>query len=415
MNFDFLFTAFGSVMAALYELRHSYAFMIAGLTLIVMVIVTPLTLKATRSMLMMQQLQPELKKIQSQYKDDRQRLNEELLKFYKENNINPVGGCLPLIVQTPVFLVLYAVLRGVNMRVPVMGSNTGWVTGQLTAHLPLTTPPDVVHSFEPMYLPTDSTLYQNLINSTEMRSLGMDLSASAQQVLQISIWQSIPYFLLIAVVAVTGVVQQRQIQGRNTGTPINPQQQTIMKIMPFFLPVFSFALPAGLVLYFAVSNTYRVGQQWFISRNIYGVSKDKDGEPKRSSLADRVPGLQSILGRGGEPAAKETTLAVRETKRPAAKAGAATGAKSTSAKAGAAPAKAKAGTATKAERNGGARPSPGTKGARTSSRTSNAPGSSSGRVTSTSKPVKKASSTEPAESTERPATLQPRARKNKKR
>ena len=85
-------------------------------------------------MLMMQQLQPEMKKLQSKYKDDRQKLNEELLKFYKENNINPVGGCLPLLVQTPVFLVLYSVLRGLTLRVPVDGHRTsGRVTGQ---HLP---------------------------------------------------------------------------------------------------------------------------------------------------------------------------------------------------------------------------------------------------------------------------------------
>jgi hypothetical protein len=125
-----------------------------------------------------------------------------------------------------------------------------------------------------------------------------------------------------------------------------------------------------------------------------------------------VPVLGSLLSRGGSPKTDEATSAARPTKRPVAKAGAAAGTKTASAKAGAAPAK-KAGTATKAERNGGGRPN--TKGARTSSRTSNAPGTSSGRVTSTDKPAKKVASSESTESTERPATLQPRARKNKKR
>ena len=86
-----------------------------------MIVVTPLTLKGTRSMMVMQQLQPEMKKIQTRYKDDRQKLNEELLKFYKENDISPLGGCLPLLVQMPVFLVLYQVLRGLTRRVELDG------------------------------------------------------------------------------------------------------------------------------------------------------------------------------------------------------------------------------------------------------------------------------------------------------
>jgi YidC/Oxa1 family membrane protein insertase len=68
---------------------------------------------------------------------------------------------------------------------------------------------------------------------------------------------------------VTGVVQQRQIAGRNTSAQVNPQQQMIMKLMPIFLPVFSFAMPAGLVVYFIVSNLWRVGQQAFITRKFY--------------------------------------------------------------------------------------------------------------------------------------------------
>ena len=93
-----------------------------------MVIVTPLTLKGTRSMIAMQQLQPELKKLQVKYKDDRQKLNEEMMKFYKEHNINPVGGCLPLLVQMPVFIVLYRVLHGLTQLRPY-GEDMGVAIG----------------------------------------------------------------------------------------------------------------------------------------------------------------------------------------------------------------------------------------------------------------------------------------------
>ena len=93
-----------------YELWPNYAGAISLLTLTIMILLLPLTLKGTRSMLAMQKLQPELKKIQAKYKDDRQKLNEEMMLFYKENNINPVSGCLPLLLQMPVFIILYRTL-----------------------------------------------------------------------------------------------------------------------------------------------------------------------------------------------------------------------------------------------------------------------------------------------------------------
>ena len=108
------FAPFAQALSFFYNLVPNYAIAIAMLTLAVMIVLTPLTLKGTRSMMIMQALQPEMKKLQAQYKDDRQKLNEELLKFYKENNINPLGGCLPLLIQLPVFLILYRVIAGLT-------------------------------------------------------------------------------------------------------------------------------------------------------------------------------------------------------------------------------------------------------------------------------------------------------------
>jgi YidC/Oxa1 family membrane protein insertase len=414
MNFDFLFESFGTVLAELYELRHSYAFMIIGLTLIVMVVVTPLTLKATRSMLMMQKLQPEMKKLQSQYKDDRQKLNEELLKFYRENNINPVGGCLPLLVQAPVFLVLYQVLRGLNFRVPTTGGAAGHVSGQTLVDATLTEPVKLIHTFSPRYLPTDSELYANLSSTSEMRSIGLDLARSASEEFSADVIASLPYLLLIALVAITGVVQQRQIQSRSSGMAINPQQQAIMKIMPFFLPVFSFALPAGLVLYFVVSNTYRVGQQWFISRNIYGKQDtatdggDGTGDREPSDASPPSSGGQRGRRRGQEATAPETSGVSMAKPGPTGKAASKASSKAASkpaAKAGGGKqaGKAAAGKAGRASSGGGRTT------AKAGSPTNNASGSS-GRAASTKKRAGGSGS-----STSRPPTLQPRARKNKKR
>ncbi|MBU6330043.1 MAG: membrane protein insertase YidC [Acidobacteria bacterium] len=267
------FKAFASVLAFFYDITGNYALAIIALTLLVMIIVTPLTLKGTRSMMMMQQLQPEMKKIQTRYKDDRQKLNEELLKFYKENNINPLGGCLPLLVQMPVFLVLYQVLRGLTRRVSDLGADVGWVSGHVSLGGPPSKAPSFERVFDPAWISQSTKMYENLSVSYQMKAFGLDLAESASQALKSGILHALPFLVLIVIVAITGFVQQRQIQGRNPAAQSNPQQQMIMKIMPFFLPVISFGLPSGLVLYFAVSNIYRIGQQAFISHSIYGMKE----------------------------------------------------------------------------------------------------------------------------------------------
>ena len=104
-------------LAGLYSLPvvgGSYGIAIMLLTLTVMILLMPLTLRATRSTIKMQHMQPELKRLQKEYKDDREKMNAELMKLYQENGINPVGGCLPMLAQLPVFLVLFRVLQGLT-------------------------------------------------------------------------------------------------------------------------------------------------------------------------------------------------------------------------------------------------------------------------------------------------------------
>jgi YidC/Oxa1 family membrane protein insertase len=401
--FDPFFKLFASVLAFFYAITNNYALAIIMLTLLVMIIVTPLTLKGTRSMMMMQQLQPEMKKIQARYKDDRQKLNEELLKFYKENNINPLGGCLPLLVQMPVFLVLYQVLRGLTRRVSDLGSGTGWMAGQFPGGT-ISKPPSLVRVFDPAWISPSTKMYQNLSVSTSMEAFGMDLAESASKALQQGLLHASPYLLLIVIVAITGFLQQRQIQGRNPNAQVNPQQQMIMKIMPIFLPVISFGLPAGLVLYFAVSNMYRIGQQAFISHSIYG------GKANGMTWKDMIG-----LGKGPAPAKKPATSSKDKAK------GKAIPASSKELAKGRSQAKAPA----KAGASKGGRPAP----AKTSSRSSKA-----GQTSSSTKAPAEATSDSSAAEAPSPApakpssgstpsggdaggggsTMQPRARKKKR-
>jgi YidC/Oxa1 family membrane protein insertase len=249
--FDLIATA----LSWFYDLWPSYGMAIAFLTLAVMLLVTPLTLKGTRSMLELQAHQPELRRIQTQYRDDRQKMNEELMKFYSEHKINPLGGCLPLLIQLPVFFVLYRVVEGLTSRIDLVDAT---VLGN----------PQLAGSFDPKYLDESSSLYQALHQSKDMVSWGIDLSRSAMQAVGDGFGEGLPYIVLILAATAASYYQQAQIQRRSTG-PANPQMQMITKVMPLFITVISLTLPAAIVVYFVVSGCYRIGQQAIITRHIY--------------------------------------------------------------------------------------------------------------------------------------------------
>ena len=110
----------------------SYGLGIIMLTILVRIVLLPLTISQTRSMARMQMLQPELQEIQKKYKDDPQRMQQEVMSFYKKNNVNPLSGCLPLILQMPVFFALFQLLRDLGVKAIGAGAQTidnfcGWI------------------------------------------------------------------------------------------------------------------------------------------------------------------------------------------------------------------------------------------------------------------------------------------------
>jgi YidC/Oxa1 family membrane protein insertase len=238
-----------------------YAVAIALLTCVVMIVTTPLTLKGTRSMIEMQRLQPEIRRLQVQYKDDRQKLNEELMAFYREHQINPVGGCLPLLIQAPVFSILFYVVRGLTQQAKFVGLQ------EYTQQLGLTT--RVTDGFQPKYLDHNDELYQSLLGKHEMNWLGIDLAISPAQALSQGFLTALPYLALIAVIAFLSWYQQKQIMGRTAGTEVTQQQRLMMRIGPLLYVFFAFVSPLAIGIYFLVSTLWRVGQQAFITRSLY--------------------------------------------------------------------------------------------------------------------------------------------------
>jgi len=297
-----MFEAIAGLLAWFYDLVPSYGIAILLLTMAVMVVLTPLTISGTRSMMKMQRMNPEMKRLQAKYSDDKERLNQEMMAFYKENNINPVLGCLPMFLQIPVFLVLFNVLRGLTDRAGGVGSALGHSAREAATN---STPSEWEATFAPKHIDESSAMFQDLSGATEMKSFGIDLALSAQEAIGRGILVALPLFLMIALVALTSWYQQRQIQARQSksgsNAPVNDQQQMIMKMMPWLLPIFSFTMPAGLVLYFIASNVYRVGQQGFINRT---MDDEASGEKKKSSGKPESNG-RSSNGSGPNSSARQ--------------------------------------------------------------------------------------------------------------
>lgn len=286
--FDGLFEIIAQTLNFFYEVVPNYAIAIAMLTLLVMIITTPFTLKGTRSMIQMQRLQPEMKRLQVKYKDDRQKLNEELMAFYKENNLNPLGGCLPLLLQTPIFIILYNVIRGLT-RVGPDGN------------------------FDPKYLDHTSELYQALHGTDEMLAFGVNLAESASKALSAGFVTGLPYLVMVAIVALSSYYQQKQIQGRNPDAEVPAQQKMLMRIFPAMFVFIAFISPAALVVYFITSNLYRIGMQAYITRSLYqgedslGAQAQRAAAEAKKLRAEEGGGNDALPRLGKKARATETT------------------------------------------------------------------------------------------------------------
>jgi len=304
--YDFI----ASLIAWLYDLWPSYGGAILLLTVIIMIVLAPFTIRQTRSMLGMQDLQPEVKRLRQKYGNDRERMNQEMMALYQANGVNPLGGCLPLLIQAPIFFVLFHVVQGLTRR----ESDIGLLLGDSMERLPGAPISEFgARVFNPAFLDTSSQFYQDLAVSTEMRSFGLDLSLSASDALGNSIIGGIPYLLLVIGVGVTTWLQQKQIQGRAGAAAMNPQQQMLMKVLPFMLPIFSFGFPAALVVYWFVSNLFRVGQQVWITKRVYGKRDDvkeiqRPDEGKGSSSSSKGgTGTKSNTETSTETTARDTS------------------------------------------------------------------------------------------------------------
>ncbi len=197
------------VMTLFNDWTHNWGVAIILLTVLIKLLFFPLSAASYRSMAKMRLVAPKLEKIKQQCGSDREQLNRAMMELYKTERINPLGGCLPVVVQIPVFIALYwSILSSVEMRYAPF---FGWIT---------------------------------------------DLSAAD------------PYYILPLIMGTSMI-----IQARLNPKPPDPIQAKVMQIMPIAFSVIFFFFPAGLVLYSIVNNMLSIGQQWYITRVAEGESK----------------------------------------------------------------------------------------------------------------------------------------------
>lgn len=278
--FDSILEFAARILAFFYELVPNYLVAIMLMTILVMIVTTPLTLKGTKGMIKMQLLQPELKKIQERHKGgDRNEMNAELMAFYQENELNPLGGCLPLLVQAPVFLLLFNVIKGLTR----FGDDG---------------------TFDPKYLSPDSALYQALDQKKEMLSFGLDLSESTSQALGDSIIHGLPYLILILIMIGAQYLQQKQVSARTPdGAAAMPQQQILLKVMPAFFGIISINFPAALVIYWVTSSLYRIGLQAYITHSLYSGTDSLGAKANQAAVEARALKDKAAGGKGKVAAA----------------------------------------------------------------------------------------------------------------
>ena len=279
-----LLNIIGGILAFFYEIIPNYGISIILLTLTIGLIMFPLTLKQTRSMKAMQEIQPEVKRLQKELKGNREELNKQLMALYQERGVNPAAGCLPLILQMPVWFALFSVLRNGN-GIPTdsaLWSVVEPARDALEAGVPLASP---------------------VYNGVEF--LGMNLLASPSFVFSNeNLVTLIPYVILILIIVGAGWYQQVQTtRGRGSGEATQQMQsmQRVMKIMPLFFGFISWTLPSGLDLYFGTSNVFRIGQQALILR----MDRGDGGQPAKQVPEDGPSNEDDSKPKGPSPHASK--------------------------------------------------------------------------------------------------------------
>ena len=227
------------VLAAFYAVIPNFGVAIIMLSIVWMLLISPLTLKSTRSMLAMQALQPELKRLQEKHRNDRQAFAQAQMDLFKERGVSPWGSCLPTILPLPVFFALFRVIDGLS-------------------HLSKGVS-------DPRYLSHNTAMYHAIVNAHgKIEAFGVNLAQNALSH-HSSALAALPFYAILLVMIGTQYYQTAMTMSRNPAAQQNPQMK-MMKYIPIVFGFICIRFPAGVILYYAMSNVCRIIQQFAMYR-----------------------------------------------------------------------------------------------------------------------------------------------------
>jgi YidC/Oxa1 family membrane protein insertase len=249
----------------------SWGLAIVLLTVFVRALLVPVTFKQLKGMQEMQRLTPEISALKEKYKEDKQRQQQEIMKFYKENKINPLASCLPFALQLPVFISLFYMLR-TDLKFDICGPQLKeYYTREL--HRPITSNSQIPEHAVKVMGHTVKGLTEtgcNVVYPGSAKFLFIpDITAKATGV---------------ALVVLIGLYIASQIVSTLMATAsADPNQRRLMLALPLVIVAFLFRYPAGLLVYWITTNCWTIGQQYFIRRRIGGPPPKPPKSPESSN------------------------------------------------------------------------------------------------------------------------------------
>ena len=286
-----LLDGLGWIIAQIYALIPNYGVTIIVLTIVIRVVLLPLGIKQIRSMQHMQLVQPKVKQIQQKYKQNKTKQQEEIMKLYKEYGVNPFSGCWPVLLQFPILIAMYSVVRHPQHPVHIPAGSELYQVIQEQIPQPIVTVDQL--PTEPGPSGGTSFLGMNLLCSATQAGnpnaeLGDNRTVEGKKVVYPvdcgdNAVDRIPYYVFAVLMFGTTYYQQRQMQKASPPGAASQQQQALLKFMPIMFGVFGIFFPAGLVVYWTTSNGWQIGQQYFMLKS----------RPTAEQLAERAAKNQS--------------------------------------------------------------------------------------------------------------------------
>src|SRR4030088_441701 len=281
--FSPLITLFESIMVFIHDnvVGGSWGLAIIGLTVVIRAALVPLTFRQLKSMQEMQRLAPQISALKEKYKDDKQRQQQEIMKFYQENKINPLASCLPLLLQLPVFISLFYMLRS-DLKKHICGS-------QLVQHY------NTVHHTA---IAKVSALPAKYIEKTSCNTVAPH---SAKFLFLPDITnKATGAALVVLIVLYVGSQLASTLVATATA---DPNQRRLMLLLPIVFVIILYRYPAGLLVYWITTNLWTIGQQLLIRRHMATHAPPPEKGPEAGGgSANGKPDAPRGPGPKGEPA-----------------------------------------------------------------------------------------------------------------